>query len=69
MPYINIRVTKENGEPTREQKVRLIEGVTNLVSEVLGRNPSSTIVIIDEIDTVNYGLGGESIETKRSKNK
>ena len=32
MPYINIRVTKENGEPTAEQKAQLIEGVTELVS-------------------------------------
>ena len=65
MPYINIRVTKENGEPTAEQKAQLIEGVTELVSRVLGRNKSSTVVIIDEIDMQNYGLGGESIKSIR----
>ncbi|WP_289242696.1 4-oxalocrotonate tautomerase family protein [uncultured Campylobacter sp.] len=67
MPYINIRVTKENGEPTAEQKAQLIEGVTELVSRVLGRNKSSTVVIIDEIDMQNYGLGGESIKSIREK--
>ena len=67
MPYINIRVTKENGEPTAEQKAQLIEGVTELVSRVLGRNKSSAVVIIDEIDMQNYGLGGESIKSIRER--
>ena len=67
MPYINIRVTKENGEPTAEQKAQLIEGVTESVSRVLGRNKSSTVVIIDEIDMQNYGLGGESIKSIRER--
>lgn len=67
MPYINIRVTKESGEPTAEQKAQLIDGVTELVSRVLGRNKSSTVVIIDEIDMQNYGLGGESIKSIRER--
>ncbi|WP_086321853.1 2-hydroxymuconate tautomerase family protein [Campylobacter devanensis] len=67
MPYINIRVTKENGGPTAEQKAQLIEGVTELVSRVLGRNKSSTVVIIDEIDMQNYGLAGESIKSIRER--
>lgn len=67
MPYINIRVTKENGEPTAEQKAQLIDGVTELVSQILGRNKASTVVIIDEIDMQNYGLGGESIKSIRGR--
>ncbi|MEE3694457.1 2-hydroxymuconate tautomerase family protein [Campylobacter devanensis] len=67
MPYINIKVTKENGEPTAEQKAQLIEGATELVSRVLGRNKSSTVVIIDEIDMQNYGLAGESIKSIRER--
>ncbi|WP_086233760.1 2-hydroxymuconate tautomerase family protein [Campylobacter devanensis] len=67
MPYINIKITKENGEPTAEQKAQLIEGVTELVSRVLGRNKSSTVVIIDEIDMQNYGLAGESIKSIRER--
>ncbi|MCR8679510.1 MULTISPECIES: 2-hydroxymuconate tautomerase family protein [Campylobacter] len=65
MPYINIRVTKENGEPTTEQKAELIEGVTDLVSQILGRNKANTVVIIDEIDMENYGLGAKSIKSIR----
>ncbi|MBR8461934.1 4-oxalocrotonate tautomerase family protein [Campylobacter sp. faydin G-24] len=67
MPFVNIRVTKENGTPTAEQKRLLIDGVTNLLTTVLGKNRSSTVVIIDEVDTDNYGLGGESITNLRKK--
>lgn len=65
MPYVNIKVTKENGEPTIAQKEELIKGVTELLHNVLGRNRASTVVIIDEIETENYGFGGESIRVKR----
>ena len=65
MPFVNIRITKENGEPTREQKERLIDGVTQLLADVLGKNKTSTVVIIDEIDTDNYGLGGKTITNVR----
>ncbi|VYT02864.1 2-hydroxymuconate tautomerase family protein [Campylobacter ureolyticus] len=67
MPFVKICVTKENSEPTKEQKELLINGVTNLINEVLGKNKSSTVVIIEEIDTDNYGLGGKSITNLRKK--
>ncbi|EAC2041096.1 4-oxalocrotonate tautomerase family protein [Campylobacter jejuni] len=67
MPFVNIRITKENGEPTTEQKQELIAGVTDLLAKVLNNNKSSTVVIIDEIDTDNYGLGGKSITQARKE--
>lgn len=65
MPLVNIRITAENGEPTAEQKQQLITGVTDLLAKVLHKNKASTVVIIDEIDTDNYGLGGKSITELR----
>ncbi|EAL2765514.1 4-oxalocrotonate tautomerase family protein [Campylobacter coli] len=67
MPFVNIRITKENGEPTSEQKQELITGVTDLLAKVLNKNKASTVVIIDEIDTDNYGLGGKSITQVRKE--
>ncbi|EAM0812115.1 4-oxalocrotonate tautomerase family protein [Campylobacter coli] len=67
MPFVNIRITKENGEPTSEQKQELIAGVTDLLTKVLNKNKASTVVIIDEIDTDNYGLGGKSITRVRKE--
>lgn len=69
MPFVNIRITQENGEPTTEQKQQLIEGVTELLAKVLNKNKASTVVIIDEIQTDNYGLGGKSITEVREQKK
>lgn len=44
MPYVNIRVTRENGTPTAEQKAELIKGATELLVRVLGKNPATTFV-------------------------
>ncbi|MFC4737631.1 4-oxalocrotonate tautomerase family protein [Bacillus daqingensis] len=67
MPYVNIKVTKEHGGLTKEQKADLIEGVTGLLEEKLQKNPASTVVIIEEIDMDNYGLGAEQISEKRKR--
>jgi 4-oxalocrotonate tautomerase len=65
MPYVNIRITKEGA--TAEQKERLMAGVTKLLVDVLGKNPQTTFVIIDEVDIDNWGIGGESITTRRKR--
>lgn len=68
MPFVNIRITKE-GHVGKKEKAQLIHGVTKLLAETLGKNPASTVVIIDEVDTDNYGLGGASITTVRKRTK
>ncbi|MCX8111258.1 MAG: 4-oxalocrotonate tautomerase family protein [Syntrophorhabdaceae bacterium] len=65
MPYVNIRITKEGA--TSEQKARLIAGVTELLKDILGKNPQTTFVIIDEVDTDNWGIGGETVTVRRQK--
>ena len=65
MPYVNIKVTKEG--VTAEQKTRLIEGVTQLLYDVLGKNPKATFVVIDEVETDNWGVAGESITARRKR--
>ncbi|HBK6303153.1 tautomerase [Campylobacter jejuni] len=69
MPFVNIKITKENGEPTLKQKQELIEGVTDLLAKVLNKNKASTVVIIDEIEMDNYGLGGKTITEVRKEQK
>jgi 4-oxalocrotonate tautomerase len=65
MPYVNIKVTKDG--VTAEQKARLIAGATKLLVDVLGKNPQTTVVIIDEVETDNWGIGGESVTVRRSR--
>lgn len=63
MPYVNIKITREGATP--EQKKRLIQGATDLLVEVLGKNPKTTVVVIDEVDTDNWGIGGETVTILR----
>ena len=69
MPYVNIRVTRENGTPTAEQKAELIKGATELRVRGVGKNPATTVVVIDELDTDNWGVGGETVTRRRRQGK
>ena len=63
MPYVNIKITREG--VTVEQKAELIAGVTELLVRVLNKNPATTVVVIDEVDTNNWGIAGQSVTTLR----
>ena len=63
MPFVNIQITREGATP--EQKAELIAGVTDLLQRVLNKNPATTFVIIDEVETDNWGIGGQSVTRLR----
>jgi len=65
MPLVNIRITRDGA--TSEQKAALIQGATKLLVDVLGKNPQTTVVIIDEVETDNWGIGGESVSARRNR--
>ena len=65
MPYVNIKITREGA--TVEQKAELIAGVTELLQTVLNKNPATTVVVIDEVETDNCGIGGESVTVRRAR--
>lgn len=65
MPFVNIKITPEGATP--EKKAELIEGVTRLLADVLGKNPQTTVVVIDEVGTDNWGIGGESVAVRRAR--
>lgn len=65
MPYINIKVTRDGVTPV--QKAELIAGATELLQRVLGKNPATTVVVIDEVETDNWGIGGEQVTQRRRK--
>jgi len=65
MPYVNIQVTREGVTPA--QKAKLIKGTTDLLVDVLGKNPSTTFVVIEEVEMENWGVGGLPVEEYRAK--
>ncbi len=66
MPYVNIKLTEDG--VTDEQKKTLIAGVTALLQQTLGKNPKTTMVIIDEINVDNWGIAGLSVRDYREAN-
>lgn len=67
MPFVNIKIIKDGATP--EQKAELISGVTNLLRDILGKNPATTVVVIDELDTDNWGIGGETVTARKRLGK
>ncbi len=71
MPFVNIKITHTDPPATTEQKEELIKGATELLVRVLGKNPASTVVVIEEVPMENWGIGGSSraLQAKSRKNK
>lgn len=65
MPYVKIELTREG--VTRKQKQQLISGITNLITDVLNKDPQLTHIVIQEIDLDDWGFGGEQVSILREK--
>lgn len=65
MPYVNVRITREGA--TVEQKEEVVRRMTQVLVDVLGKNPETTVVVIDEVDTDNWGIGGTTVTERRRK--
>jgi 4-oxalocrotonate tautomerase len=63
MPYVNVRISREGATP--DQKRRIIAGVTDLLAEVLHKDPATTFVVIDEVELEDWGVGGLPVDRYR----
>lgn len=69
MPYVNIKLTGDSEAPTQEQKEQLIAGVTKLIADVMGKDTTHLVVVIDEVPMCNYGINGKTVMQLRSDKK
>ncbi|WP_415920863.1 tautomerase family protein [Tateyamaria sp. SN6-1] len=71
MPYVNIKVTQEGGPngtgPSPDEKAQLVAGVTDLLEQVLNKNPATTFVVIDEVPLDNWGMSGRQVSQIRAE--
>ena len=65
MPMVNVKITREGA--SAEQKSRVIAEMTEVLARVLGKNPATTIVIIEEVETENWGIAGASVSERRKR--
>lgn len=67
LPYVNIKITREGANAA--QKAEMINGVTRLLQDVFGKNPATTVVVIDEVETDNWGIGGDTVTVRRQQER
>ena len=72
MPIVTIQVTREGSKPgndsvTAEEKAQLIKGASQLLLDVLNKPLESTFVVIEEVETENWGWGGLPVEAYRKQ--
>lgn len=56
MPYVNVKVTKDG--VTRDQKAQIVAEITATLQRVLNKRPEHTHIVIDEVETDNWGYAG-----------
>ena len=64
MPYVNVKITREG--TTTQQKNELIKGITDLLVNVLNKNPATTFVVIDEVAVEDWGIAGMPVPEFRN---
>ena len=72
MPIVTIQVTREGSGPgrdsvTAEEKAALVAGASQLLLDVLHKPLDATFVIIEEVDTENWGWGGLPVQEYRRR--
>jgi 4-oxalocrotonate tautomerase len=69
MPLVTIKLARRDEPITREQKVTLIAGVTQLLQDTLAKRREDVVVVIEEIDPDNWGQGGQTATALRQGRK
>ena len=72
MPIVTIQVTREGSKPgrdsvTADEKAQLIKGVSQVLLDVLNKPLEATFVVIEEVDTENWGWGGLPVNEFRKQ--
>ncbi|MGI9328885.1 MAG: 2-hydroxymuconate tautomerase family protein [Pseudomonadales bacterium] len=67
MPYVNIKITDE--AVSRQAKEELVRRTTQMLVDVLNKNPETTVVVIDEVSTDNWGIGGQLVSDRRKQER
>ncbi|MDD0995582.1 MULTISPECIES: 4-oxalocrotonate tautomerase family protein [Pseudomonas] len=56
MPFVSVRITRDG--VTTEQKAQVIAEITETLERVLNKRPDLTHIVIEEVDTDNWGYAG-----------
>jgi 4-oxalocrotonate tautomerase len=63
MPFVNVKLVKE--QILIEKKRQIIEGLTDLVVTIMNRERSLTTIVIDQIESDAWAIGGRVIDPQK----
>lgn len=66
MPYVHVQITRE-GDTSPARKAEIIRGMTVVLQDVLGKDPDSTFVVIEEVEVESWGIGGVPVPEYRRR--
>lgn len=67
MPFVNLKLVKN--QVSQEQKSKIIEGITDLIVNIMGRERSFTVITVDELEKVDWAIGGKSLNDPENENR
>ena len=67
MPFINVKMA--GPEPTKEQKQKLVEEMTDTMVRVLGKSRERVQIYSETYDASSIGSGGKTLEEIRKEQK
>lgn len=59
MPFIEVKVA---GQLSRDQKEKIVTGITDLMQEVANKPPEATYIVIDEVERANWAKSGSLLD-------
>lgn len=62
MPFINVKVVKE--QVNEKSKKEIFSGLTELISEVMGRDKTLTTIVLDEIESTSWAINSNAIDVE-----
>lgn len=65
MPFINVKVTREAITPA--QKAQIFAEFTDTLVRVLGKRPEHTHIVLDQVDTDDWGFAGQTTTEYRAR--
>lgn len=67
MPFINVKMA--GPEPSKEQKAKLVEEMTEVMVRVLGKQKERVMIFVETYEPGSIGLGGKTIEQIKKESK
>ena len=65
MPFVHVSITRDGA--SQAQKRQVVREITDTLERILGKQPDLTHIVIAEVETDDWGHGGELVTDRRRR--